>query len=105
MAKLRDFLESDFQTFVNTDEFAEEVDIEGNKIEVVMDSDTLEKKKLSNDAEGLANSELLFHVEKNKLAFTPFPRQNLVFNNELYYVTNVQEDEGLYTITLGVHRS
>jgi len=105
MVKLRDYFESDFDTFFNLNEFAEEVDIEGKSVRVVLDSDTLEKKKLSNNAEGLASSELLFHVVKKELGFRPFPRQSLIFNDILYYVTDVQEDEGMYTITLGVHQS
>ncbi|MFC4403315.1 hypothetical protein [Gracilibacillus xinjiangensis] len=105
MVKLRDFFQSDYDTFINTDEFAVEVDIEGNMVKVVMDSDTLTKMQLSSSGEGLANSELLFHVEKSKLNFTPFPGQDLMVNEKLYYLNDVKEDEGLYTITLGVARS
>lgn len=102
MARLRDFFESDLDLVINEDEFAEEVDIEGELVTVVLDSDALKEMQLSNGGEGLANSELLFHVKKSKLSFEPFPEQQILFNNKLYYVSDVKEDIGLYTVTLGV---
>lgn len=105
MPKIRDYFANDLDSFINLDEFATEVDIEGKLIKVVLDSDALKELQLKNGGEGLASSKLLFHVKKSDLEFTPFPRQDLLFENELYYIDDVQEDEGLYTLTLGVARS
>lgn len=105
MAKFRDYLERDLKTFINTNEFAEEIDIDGNKVTVIIDSDALKELQLSNNGEGLATNELLFHVPKNELPFEPFFGQDLYIKNELYYVNDVKEDDGLYTIRLGVAKS
>lgn len=85
-------------------EFGEQVDIEGKKITVVIDTNELKEMQLKNGGQGLANSEVLFHVKKSDLDFTPFTGQDLMFNNKLYYVNDVKEDEGVYIITLGVAR-
>jgi hypothetical protein len=105
MPKLRDYFARDLQTIINTDEFAEEVDIDGKSIKVVMDSDLLKELQLSNGGEGLASSELLFHVKKSDLEFTPFVGQDITFNRKLYYINSVQDDEGLYTLAIGVAKS
>lgn len=105
MSKFRDFLESDLKTFINTNEFAEEIDIDGNKVTVIIDSDALKELQLTNNGEGLAKNELLFHVVKSELPFEPLIGQDLYIKNELYYINDVKEDDGLYTIRLGVARS
>ncbi|MBP1924597.1 hypothetical protein J2Z76_000450 [Sedimentibacter acidaminivorans] len=91
--------------FFNSNEFAEEITIDGTKTNIVMDSDLLKELQLSNGGEGLANSELLFHVKKNDLKFSPFVGHDILFNEKLYYINNIQYDEGLYTIAIGVARS
>jgi len=105
MVKLRDYFNSDLQAIFNTDEFAEEVDIDGNPTIVVMDSDLLKELQLRNNGEGLARSELLFHVKKEDLKFTPCEGQDITFKDSMYYINSVKYDEGLYTITIGVARS
>lgn len=105
MVKLRDYFSSDLSLFLNTDEFATVANIGGYDIKVVLDSDKLVEKKLKNGGEGLAESELLFHVSKTDLPFEPFTGQDIKFNGNFYFVDDVQEDEGLYTITLVVHQS
>lgn len=105
MVKLRDYFESDLKTFINTNEFATEVTIENEQTLVVIDNDLLTELQLSSGGEGLEDSEILFHVEKINLKFIPHVRQDILFNGELYYINDVKEDEGIYTITIGVPRS
>lgn len=105
MPKLRDYFEGDLLAIINTDEFAEEVEIEKKLTTVVMDSDLLKELQLGNNGEGLARSELLFHVKKTDLDFKPFVGQDIFFKGKLYYINSVQKDEGLYTIAIGVARS
>lgn len=105
MPKLRDYFDSDLQSAMNTDEFAEEVEIDGNLTIVVMDSDLLKELQLRNNGEGLTRSELLFHVKKDDLKFTPSEGQDISFKDSLYYINSVKYDEGLYTIAIGVAKS
>ncbi|WP_121614787.1 hypothetical protein [Virgibacillus halodenitrificans] len=104
MVRLKDYLKSDITTFTNENEFAEIIDIDGDLVKVVYDSEALKEMQLSNGGEGLATSELLFHVAKSELKFEPFPGQNLVIDGSLLYVNDVKEDEGMYTLTLGAAR-
>lgn len=105
--KFKDAIAADIDSvFFNTDEFAEDADIDGNPVAIVMDSDLLNELKLSNNGEGLASSELLFHVKKENLNFVPFVGQDVTFNGKLYYINSIPaDDEGLYTIAIGVARS
>lgn len=105
--KFKDTVAADIDNvFLNVDEFAEDVNIDGNSVKIVMDSDLLKELKLSNNGEGLASSELLFHVKKDNLGFVPFVGQDITFNGKLYYIKSIPaDDEGLYTITIGVARS
>lgn len=106
MPKLRDYFQSDLNnTFINCDEFAAPMDIDGNSVVVVYDNDELKELKLSYNGEGLANSELLFHVAKSELDFEPFIGQDLMIDHELMYVNDVKEDEGMYTIAMGVAKA
>jgi len=106
MRKLRDQLFTDLDTFFDTDEFAETIIIDGASIEVVPDNDALEELQLKNNGEGLVNSELLFHVKKNELNFTPFTGQDLLIDEkDIYYINDVKESAGMYTITLGAAKS
>ena len=92
--------------FFNMDEFAENANIDGNSVAIVMDTDMLNELKLKNNGEGLANSELLFHVKKEDLNFEPFVGQDITFNGKLYYIKSIPAaDDWLYTIAIGVARS
>ena len=105
MPKLRDYFEKDLDTVIESNEFATEHDLDGKTVKCVLDNDTLKELQLSNGGEGLANSELLFHIKSSELDFTPFVDQDITFDKKLYYINSVQEDEGLYTIAIGVARS
>ncbi|WP_106494890.1 hypothetical protein [Lentibacillus sp. Marseille-P4043] len=105
MPRLKDYFDSDLSSFMNVDEFADVIDIDGDSVKVVFDSEALKEIQLSNGGEGLATSELLFHVAKSELDFEPFPGQDLMIDGDLLYVNDVKEDEGMYTITLGAARS
>lgn len=105
MVKLRDYFESDLDTFINNDEFGTNVVIEKETISIVVDNDLLKEMQLANGGEGLENSEILFHARKINFNFVPHVGQDVLFNGELYYIDDIKEDEGVFTITIGVPRS
>lgn len=102
----KDFLNQDISNvFVNRNEFAESVDIDGKKISVVIDNDTLVEKNLKNGGEGLITDKLLFHVKKDDIPFVPYPNQEILFNDTYYFIADVTESLGMYSITLEVRDS
>lgn len=98
---LRDCIASDIHNvFFNEKEFAVEANIDGEMIKVVIDEDLLKELKLKNDGEGLYMVKLLFHVPKNDFPFFPKRGQDIRFNDEDYYIAEVKDNEGVYTIML-----
>ncbi|WP_404427300.1 hypothetical protein LG296_01650 [Ureibacillus chungkukjangi] len=102
----KDALERDLaNVFFNTDSgFAEKVDIDGENITVIIDEESLTNYN-SKNGEGLITDGLLFHVKVNDLPFEPQPGQNLMFNGEFYYISDVKKPLGMYSISLEVRDS
>ena len=107
MPKLRDYFFSDLSAFFNEDEFAETINIDGVPTKIVPDDNALKELQLNNNGEGLVSNELLFHVKTTDLDFIPFTGQDLLIGDkdELYYINDVKESTGMYTITLGAAKS
>lgn len=99
MPRLRDFFESDLDTFVNDDEFAVKAMIEDEEVSVVIDNEKLAERQSNNHTEGLNTEELLFSVIKSRLSFYPRPGNRVRVDGALWNITNVQPDEGLLIIT------
>ncbi|GEN83624.1 hypothetical protein SLU01_19360 [Sporosarcina luteola] len=97
----KDLIEDDLKTFVNPDEFGEPAIIEGESVIVVPDADKMKERQLAKGLEGeLHNEELLFYVEKSQLSFYPRPDNTAVIDGVKWRITDVQEDAGLFTITV-----
>lgn len=105
MAKLKDYFESDLSFMINEDEFAEKVNIDGKPMTVVIDNELLKEHNSKNDEEGLAIGELLFHVDKSNFEEELFIEKRMHFNQKLYRISDLQENAGMYTITLVGYRS
>ena len=105
MRSFKDFAQTDSSFFFNNKEFGETIDIEGTPVNVVIDNDTLKINELKNGGEGLANNGLLFYVQKNVLPFKPHPEQDLIVDDIYYVITDLQEDDFVYTVTLKAVRS
>lgn len=103
MRSLKDQLEKDFdRTFFNVDEFGEIHDIDGEKIPVVVDNETLLQLNLGKtaDSDGIFQDNRMFFVEKKYFQEEPAVGQIMEFDGEAYQVWNVLEDLGGYTIIL-----
>lgn len=111
MTTFKDYLQSDLETFFNMDEFATEVKIDGRTIKVIIDNDQLKEYQLrrgggiQHEREGLSKGELLFHARVEDFEEEPFVDQIIRFNSKLHRITEIQENEGMYTITLVGYRS
>lgn len=103
MRTFKEQLEKDFHdAFFNLNEFAELHDIDGEKIPVVVDNDTLLALNLGKnaDSDGIFEDAKLFFVMKEYLNCEPVIGQIMEFDGESYPIGNVLEDFGGYTIIL-----
>ena len=103
MRSFRDQMEMDFDnTFLNLNEFAEIHDIDGKKIPVVVDNETLLQLNLgkTTDSNGIFREDKMFFVQKKHLDYEPVIDQIVEFDGELYPIGNILEDFGGYTIIL-----
>lgn len=103
MRSFKEQMEKDFdRTFFNLDEFGEIHDIDGKKIPVVVDNETLVQLNLGKtaDSDGIFQDNWMFFVQKKHLEDAPVIGQIMEFDGETYQVGNVLEDFGGYTIIL-----
>ena len=97
----KETLEDDLKTFLNFNEFGELAIIEGESVTVVLDADKMTERQLAKGLEGdLHNEALLFYVEKSKLSFYPRPDNTAIIDGVKWRIKNVQEDIGLFTVTV-----
>lgn len=102
----KDLIKIDIEkTFINANDFAEEVNINGENYHVIIDNDTLKEHQLKIGENGLIQNELLFHIRKSEFVNMPFVGQIIEFNFEVYQITNISENLGVLTIILGVASS
>lgn len=107
MGSFRDFLSSDLKnTFFNPKEFAEKHIINDKEIEIIIDNDKLKDRQYQmKKAEGTYLGDVLFYAKKNDLPGKPVIGLHMKLDTKMYRVTEVNEDEEMYEITLGVNRS
>ena len=102
MPKLKDYFESDLDTFINDDEFSTIHTINGVEMQIIMDSDKLKTKQAK---DGVYEGDVLFHVKKSVFGEAPAIGNLIELDGGTYRVTDFQEDEGLYSITLAGNMS
>lgn len=95
----KSFAKLDMFTFINTCEFGSTAIIDGETVNVVIDNETLVERQLQQGAEGLHTEGLLFYVEKEALSFFPRPDNIVRIGTDNWKIINVQEDDGMLTVT------
>lgn len=95
----KDFLRKDFETFFNVNEFSETHNIDGKDIDISIDDDEL-KERQAKFAEGTYIGSLLFYAKESDFEEMPVIEQRMKYDGELYEVADIQENHGVYTITL-----
>lgn len=103
MRSFKEQMEKDFDnTFFNLNEFAELHELDGKKVPVVVDNETLLQLNLGKtaDSDGIFQDNKMFFVLKKYLEDEPVIDQIMEFDGETYQVGNVMEDFGGYTIIL-----
>lgn len=96
----KSLIEADLKTFINPNEFGELAIIEGEEVIIVTDAETMKERQLAKEIEGeLHEEELLFYVEKEEISFYPRSDNIVIIDEVQWKITDVQEDQGLFTIT------
>ncbi|GIO08006.1 hypothetical protein J31TS6_40340 [Brevibacillus reuszeri] len=96
---LKEIMAADLDVFLNTDEFADEHTLGGKKIRLIIDSDTLNGTPLPH-AEGVSLWRKVIYVSCSDLGYRPNEGGLLELDNQTYEVVNVDEQDGLFVITL-----
>lgn len=101
MPKLKDYLASDLDTFLNLDEFADVHDINGQQITCVVDRDVIrEYSRLQERRDGVYVGEIAVFVRATDLPDRPVKGQHMKVDGERYLVANCSESAGILEITL-----
>ena len=103
MPKLSDYFISDINTFINQDEFAELHAVDGVQLQLVIDNDKFKERQAK--AEYGYKGDILFYVQKSVYGDAPAIDQIVKFDGEVYRVSDFQDDNGMYYITLESNRS
>jgi len=103
MAKFMDYVLSDLNTLINSDEFAEIHNVDGKDVSVIVDNDKLQERS-KKEFDGLSVGELLYFAKVSDLAKKPMQDSVQLFDKRPYLVFNVREDNGLYEIILQQNR-
>lgn len=95
----KDLVAADLDVFLNTDEFAEDHTLGGKKMRLIIDSDSLNGTPLPH-AEGVSLWRKVVYVACSELGYRPNEGGLLELDDQTYTVANVDEQDGMYAITL-----
>lgn len=104
MSSFKEILKRDNATIFNEEEYSSTHNIDGKDLIITIDRDELKERK-AKYAEGTYLGELLFYVNKEDLDYEPVINQRMRFDSELKFITDFQEDMGVYTIILSENKS
>ena len=105
MLGFKDYLQQDMDTFINPDEFADSITINGASVVAVVDNDKLQYR-ISKDNAGLITGDKLIFISSAeydkipKAGHPPKVGDALLFNSKPVTITDVADDCGVYEIIL-----
>lgn len=98
MRTFKDFLQQDIHSvFVNQNEFAEKVIINGMPMEIIRDNDAVNP---SDTSKQLATYDVLFHVATAYFEYIPQSELLMNFEGQDYRIKSVNDNLGMLTIGL-----
>lgn len=100
----KDQITSDIGVFLNSDEFAETVQIDGEPKQVVIDEDRL-LKRAATEYEGISAGLILYFIPASSFPSKPSIGSTQLFNGRLMFVDDVKSNVGVYEILLNQNRS
>jgi hypothetical protein len=107
MLRLRDFFNSDLETFFNNNEFAEIHNIDGLDVPAIVDSDILKirSNNKSEQYDGVYSGVVAVFVKASDLPERPVFGQHIRLDGKLYLVKECNEDMGVLEIILEANES
>ena len=93
------------RTFLNDLEFAEVKKIDGKPMHVVVDDHSLVERGGAEHTDGLYSAQLLVYVSAAEYGARPKRNKLLSLDGRDYRIAKVEEDMGLYTLTLEANRA
>lgn len=113
MMSFKDQIEKDIRdTFINDHEFAEEHDINGVMLSVVIDRDTnagrdslYSYERPSFPVNGVYAANIILYVSKADLGYKPEEGEDIKIDGKIYFVENASEEMGMLVLTLAGNRS
>ena len=104
MSKFKEALQKDMKSFINVDEFAENHNLGGQEVLLIIDEDELKKRQLK-AAEGVYLGELLIMVKECNLKNRPEEGRPIKLDGKTYFVISCALISGMYEIALGENAS
>ena len=104
----KDMVQEDVKNiFLDPEVFGESHIIDGCEMTIIIDENELveREKKVKTMAEGLHNKQLLIYVSKEDFGPEPLIGSLLELDADYYIVTDVSDEDGIYSISLGANRS
>ena len=97
-------LKADLNTFFNFNEFGEEHTIEGQRINIIIDNETL-KQRNRKEYDGILQADLLYYVKATDIRKKPISGSFQNIDGVIYTVFDVKHDLGVYEVVLQTGRS
>ena len=86
------------KVFLNIDEFSELHTVDGVQLSIVVDNEKLKERQAK--AEYGYKGDILFYIQKTVYGDAPAIGQIVNFDGEVCRVSDFQDDNGMYSITL-----
>jgi hypothetical protein len=88
---------ADLPTFINTSEFGDVVDIDGDQVACVLDDDEVPGPA---GQDGVSLQEATLYIRTSDQYTQPVVRQRLTVNDKQWTVTAVNEEQGMLVVRL-----
>ena len=105
---LKNILQEDLDAvFFDLDEFAEIHTVNGKEMHIIIDGNELGERKASDGKhfDGVHSSTVLMYVKAEEYGARPKVGSMIVLDEKHYKVTDVVDEGGVYSITMGAARS
>ena len=103
---LKEYIKNDIEKFINTNEFADDISINGVVVKAIIDNDKL-LYRIKRDFDGLVVGDVLFYISETELAKIPALNKNPFKSNQaINYkgipstITSVSEQDGIYEVII-----
>ena len=104
---LKSQVAADMALFLNTDEFADMHDIDGNQVAAIVDEDIIKQRsnRQGGNFDGVYRGEVVLYVKAADLSRRPVRGQAIRLDGRLMLVDDCAESDGMLEISLEANES